>query len=344
MNIAVISLTENGRLLSEHIASNVGAEHSATRYCYSEHSDGNCITFISLRGLIGKLFMRYDALVFVCAVGIAVRVCAPCIISKMSDPAVLAVDDGGNFAVSVLSGHLGGANTLTRQIADIVGAVPVITTATDARGMFSPDIFAKANRLVICDMTAAKKVAAAMLNGDTVGVRCSYPHSPLPDGMTEADSGSIGICISADPDETPFDVTLKLLPKNIIVGVGCKRGTPCERIEAHIERVFAENGLDTRRISGLATIDIKAGEAGLKRFCKKYSLPLFTFTADELMGVQGEFSSSDFVKDTTGADNVCERAAVCAGGQLTVPKTAENGITAAVSETPVYIDLERTDA
>jgi len=338
MNAAIISFTEDGRRISERLAAGMPG---CTRFCFYKHSDENAESFSGLSVLIADIFGGYNALVFISSVGIAVRAVAPHIRSKVTDPAVVAIDDCGKFAVSVLSGHLGGANGLAERIAGMVGAVPVITTSTDTHGLFSPDVFAKKNGLVITDMSAAKAVASALVNGEKVGVNCSYPNSEIPDELTECDRGKIGIRISGNANETPFETTLNLLPKNLIAGIGCKKGMSCDAITKHIMSVFSQNGLDIRRLSAVATIDIKAEEAGLKIFCEHLGLPLKTYTADELMRMVGDFSHSDFVEKTTGADNVCERAAVCAGGKLIVPKTAGNGVTAAVAELPVYIDFEK---
>ena len=338
MNAAIISFTEDGRRISERLAAGMPG---CTRFCFYKHSDENAESFSELSVLIADIFGGYNALVFISSVGIAVRAVAPHIRSKVTDPAVVAIDDCGKFAVSVLSGHLGGANGLAERIAGMVGAVPVITTSTDTHGLFSPDVFAKKNGLVITDMSAAKAVGSALVNGEKVGVNCSYPNSEIPDELTECDCGKIGIRISGNANETPFETTLNLLPKNLIAGIGCKKGISCDAITKHIMSVFSQNGLDIRRLSAVATIDIKAEEAGLKTFCEHLGLPLKTYTADELMRMVGDFSHSDFVEKTTGADNVCERAAVCAGGKLIVPKTAGNGVTAAVAELPVYIDFEK---
>lgn len=340
MKTAIISFTESGRLLSERIA----AAFEAERFCFHKHTDEYAKTFTELSALMPEIFGQNDALIFVGSVGIAVRAVAPYIRSKLTDPAVVTVDDRGKFAVSVLSGHIGGANELTKQLAEAVGAVPVITTSTDVHGKFAPDIFAKNNGLFICDMQAAKAVAAAVLNGDSVGFKCAYPHSQIPLELTECERGYIGICVADSEDEKPFDTTLNLLTKNMIVGVGCKKGIACDSITTHIMRIFRDNRLDIRRLAAVATIDIKANEPGLNEFCERFSLPLKTYSADELMSAEGDFAHSEFVEQTTGADNVCERAAVCAGGRLTVPKTAENGVTAAVAELPVFIGFERNDA
>ena len=340
MSVAVISFSENGRKLSAQIADGITG---VTRFGFYKYTDENAVLFTEISALISEIFGKFDALVFVCSVGIAVRGIAPHIVSKVTDPAVVAVDDCGKFAVSVLSGHFGGANDLARQIAKIIGAVPVITTATDSHGLFSPDMFAKKNGLVICDMSAAKAVAAVIVSGEKAGFRCSCPHSELPDELTENEDCKVGICVSDNAEEKPFETTLNLLPKNLIVGIGCKKGTSDEAITKHVMSVFSANKLDIRRLAGAATIDIKAGEAGLREFCDQFGLTLKTFTADELMSVSGEFSHSDFVAQTTGADNVCERAAVCAGGAPIVRKTAGNGVTAAVAELPVYIVFERNE-
>ena len=334
MSIAVISFTGSGRKLSERIAEKIP---DAKRFCFHKHTDENAESFTEISVLIESVFGEYDAFVFVSSVGIAVRAVASHLISKVTDPAVVAVDDSGKFAVSVLSGHLGGANELAEKIAAIIGAVPVITTATDSHGLFSPDMFAKKNGLVICDMNAAKTAAAMIVNGYKVGFRCCYPHTDLPDELTENEGCKVGICISDNADDKPFETTLNLLPKNLIAGIGCKKGTLNTSITTRVMSVFSVNDLDIRRLAGVATIDLKAEEPGLLEFCESFGLPLKSFSAEELMNVPGDFSHSDFVARTTGSDNVCERAAVCAGGSLIVRKTAGIGVTVAVAELPVRI-------
>ena len=134
-----------------------------------------------------------------------------------------------------------------------------------------------------------------------------------------------------------------MMPENIVVGIGCRKGTSREAIADSVKAVFAAERLDMRRISAVASIDIKAEEPGLREFCAGLGAVLLTFTAEELMRVKGSFAHSDFVLETTGADNVCERAVAAAGARLTVPKTAGNGVTCALGELPVYIDFEKED-
>lgn len=336
MKAAVISLTENGRVVSERIA---GANICDTaRYCLAKHCDDGAESFTDIEALTAELFGAFDALIFVCACGIAVRMTAPHIRSKQTDPAVIVVDDRGSFVIPILSGHLGGANAIAVRIAERIGAQAVVTTATDIGGSFSPDSFARANGLIIDDMDAAKAVAAAVLEGEPIGLVSEYECANIPDGLTVGEEARIGVYIGADRQKAPFPVTLRLIPKNIVLGIGCKRGTSAEAIV----RAVLESGIDIERVCAVSTIDIKSDEPGLLEFCAGRGLELFTYTADELMSVSGDFGGSEFVRSVTGADNVCERSAVlCSGGRLVREKYAAHGVTAAAAEKPLVIDFER---
>lgn len=341
MNIAIISVTEKGRRLSEHLSELLNGEHNVKRYCSEKNSDKTSEGFSDIYQLTAEIFRLNEALIFVCACGIAVRSIAPHIVSKTSDPAVIVVDDCGKYAIPILSGHLGGANPIAELIAEKIGAIAVITTATDIGGKFSPDSFARANGLIIKDMNAAKEIAAAVLNGERIGLYSDYPCANIPAEILRSEKGRIGMRISADLREKPFDITLNLVPRNIIVGIGCKRGAACDIIEKHISECLKKSGTDAVRLCAAATIDIKSEEAGLLEYCRKKHLKLYTYTARELMGVEGSFSKSDFVMKATGTDNVCERSVVRCGGRIILPKTSGNGVTAAIGELPTELDFER---
>ena len=340
MKAAIISLTENGRKLSAEIAENAGFLNSE-RCCFHSHSDGKSKSFESLSGLVSGIFNEYNALVFVCACGIAVRAIAPHLRSKTSDPAVIVIDDCGRFVIPVLSGHIGGANELARRLAELLGAQAVITTATDTGGHFSPDSFAAANGLIITDMSAAKAIAAAVLYGEKVGFASEYAYINMPEELAAGTDCRTGIYVGCE-DKNPFPVTLKLVPRNVVVGIGCKRGTACEAIENAVISALETPGIALERVCSAATIDLKADEAGLLEFCEKHGLKLTAYSAQELMGTAGEFTKSDFVKSVTGVDNVCERSAVrCSGGRLILGKTAADGVTVAAAEIPLTLDFER---
>ena len=342
MNIAVFSVTENGRQLSQRVSEMLRNEHKVSRYCFHKHTDDDAAVFWNIGSMVGRLFERSDAFVFVCACGIAVRAVTPYLGTKADDPAVIVMDDRGRFVIPVLSGHIGGANRLAEVIAEALGATAVITTATDIGGKFSPDSFAVANDLIITDLKAAKDIAAAVLDDEKIGFSSEYSHGGLPAELTEFGICRTGIYVGNDRNAQPFDVTLRLVPRNVVLGIGCKKGTPYETIQRAVDQTLERYQTDMRTVSKVATIDLKKNEEGLLAFCEKNGLELITYTAEELMSVSGDFEASDFVLETTGADNVCERSAVlCSGGKLIIRKNAVDGVTVAAAESPVYLDFER---
>ncbi len=339
MKTAIISITRSGRSVSEKIAFSLQAQHQCAQYAFEKYSGENTAAFSDLGCLVADIFGRYDALVFVCACGIAVRAIAPFISSKLTDPAVIAIDDQGKFAVSLLSGHIGKANALTLKIAGILKAVPVITTATDIGKKFSPDSFAVANKLHICEIEMAKEIAAAVLNDEKIGLKSDYAVENLP-GLF-AEQSDTGISISENFSDKPFKKTLHLVPENIVVGIGCKRNTDAEMLEGFILKNLEKNNIPIWRVCSVNTIDLKRDETAILMFAEKYDIPLQFFSAEQLMNVSGSFGRSDFVLKTTGADNVCERSACSDGAEIVAPKYAEKGMTIAIARLPVHIDFER---
>lgn len=339
MKTAIISITKNGTAISDKIASSFNNQHQCIRYSFEKYSDKNTVSFGSLSGLVSDIFSRFDALIFICACGIAVRTIAPFISSKITDPAVIAVDEQGIFVVSLLSGHIRKANALTKKIAAILGAVPVVTTATDIGGRFSPDSFAAANDLHICEMEMAKEIAAAVLNNEKIGIYSDYTVKNLPDIFVS--QSNIGIKISEDYSGDPFEKTLHLVPKNIVIGTGCKRNTDAEIFEQFILKNLRKHSIPIWRVHSVNTINLKKNENAICRFSEKYDIPLSFFSAEQLMAVQGNFSRSEFVLKTTGTDCVCERSACADGSRLIFTKYAENGMTIAAAELPVHIDFEK---
>ena len=348
MKIAVISLTEKGRRLSAEIKKTLTG-FEVCRYCLSSHSDGDAADFDKLSGGTGgtveKIWDSSDALIFVCACGIAVRSIAPLLRSKITDPAVIVIDDCGKFVIPILSGHIGKANELSRLLAEKLGSQAVITTATDIGGLFSPDSFAAANGLIVTDFEAAKRVAAAVLDGEKIGLISEYETANVPRDTfrtEKAEECRCGIYIGRDTHCRPFAVTLTLLPKNVILGVGCRKGASAEVISLTVTKALKNAAILPERICAAATIDIKRGEKGLLEYCDALGVTLYYYTAEELASADGDFSYSEFVKNVTGVDNVCERSAVLhSGGALIMSKFAQNGVTAAAAEKPVFLDFER---
>lgn len=282
------------------------------------------------RALYGEMFRTVDALVFVGSCGIAVRQIAPFVESKTHDPAVVVIDELGRFVIPLLSGHIGGANALAGELAEALGATAVITTATDINRKFSVDAWAARQGLAISSMAAAKAVSAAILEGE-VPIASDFPMvGEYPPGTVAGENGKVGIMLTFREKE-PFSCTLRLIPKILHLGIGCRRNTPEEAIQAAVEAVLLEHGIDRRGIKCAASIDLKKDEAGLLAFCRTWALPIEFYPAARLREVAGEFTPSAFVSSVTGVDNVCERSAMVGAERLVVKKTARSGVTVAVA-------------
>lgn len=284
----------------------------------------------ALPDYVGGVFDR-DALIFVGAAGIAVRAVAPHVASKRSDPAVLCLDEAGQFVIPILSGHIGGANRLARRLAGSLGATSVITTATDVNGRFSVDTWATEHGMAITFMPLAKKVSAEILTRDIPFWSDAERPGRLAEGLFWSDAGDLGVCVSVR-DLHPFDETLLLVPRALRVGIGCRRGTPAEAIREAVYKVLSDNGLRIEAVREAASIDVKSDEPGLLACCRELGWPVTFYTAEALNAVEGDFMPSAFVKRTVGVDNVCARAAAASGGRIIVPKTALNGVTVSVAE------------
>ncbi|MBP6021322.1 MAG: cobalamin biosynthesis protein [Candidatus Methanomethylophilaceae archaeon] len=278
-----------------------------------------------------------DAIVFVGAAGIAVRAIAPYVKDKKTDPAVVCVDDIGRFAISLLSGHIGGANRLTERIAAGIGATPVITTATDIHGRFAVDVFSTDNNMVFRGTKVAKDVSAWILDGKDVGFLSEYPYTgSMPPELKERSSGEIGITVSAKASPPRrFDETLVLIPKIHVFGIGCKRGATYEAVRSLFDEVLKSADIDVKSVRAIASIDLKEDEEAIKQLSAATGIPTVFFTSEELNDQPDiGFSKSDFVKSVTDVDCVCERAAMKASlnGRLVRGKVASNGVTAAVAQ------------
>ena len=318
MNIRLISFTDRGQRLANQLAE--GLNGTAMR----------CGQPLSLDDWTKDGFSVADALIFVGAAGIAVRAIAPYVRSKLHDPAVVVVDENGGFAVSLLSGHLGGANDVTRQAAKLCGAVPVITTATDRNGVFAVDSWARLQGCTVENPRCIKEISARLLSGETVRIASDWPISgAIPNGveLTEMQNYDVHLTITKTEESA-----LRIIPQIAVLGVGCKLGTPQAAIEQAFSELCEQENLCPEAFGLVCSIDRKAEEPGLLAFCRAHSLPFVTYSAEQLMQAKGAFSASPFVRKITGVDNVCERSAVLgSGGTLFVKKRAGNGVTMAAA-------------
>lgn len=291
-----------------------------------------------------KHFQTDEGIVFVGACGIAVRSIAPQIVSKKSDPAVLVIDECGQFVISLLSGHLGGANELALKAAEILDAQPVVTTATDLHRRFAVDVFAKKNGCEILFLKAAKEVSAALLAGEPVGFYSEFPlNGPLPDGLTECSEDGIpltggtapetGVAVTIHPFCLPFASTTQVVPPVLTLGMGCRKNKEAEIIKREAENCLAESDIYRQAVRTLASISLKKDEPGLNALAEEWKIPFVTYTEKELKEVKGEFTPSAFVRTITGVENVCERSAVLGSdnGRLITKKTGRDGVTTALA-------------
>ena len=302
---------------------------------------------LSTREWAGECFQKEDGIIFVGACGIAVRSIAPYIVSKKFDPAVLVVDECGKYAISLLSGHLGGANLLTEEVSEILGAQAVITTATDLHDQFSVDVFAKANGCELPDLKMAKNVSAAILAGEKVGFYSEFPtEGSLPNGLVLCDEGGIplsgqekkepmkrGIVVTIRQGCRPFSENCPVVPGAVVLGLGCKKGKEAEIIRQAVKNCLRDGDVSPLALSKVCSIDLKKEEPGILAFVQELGIPFETYSGEELMDVAGKFTKSEFVKKVTGVDNVCERSAVLGSslGEIIGKKTCFEGVTTALA-------------
>lgn len=289
-----------------------------------------------------KLFPRFNCHIMILSIGAAVRLIAPLLQNKKVDPAVVCVDDDSRFSIPILSGHVGRGNAFGLRVAEILGATPVVTTASDVRNTLMVDILGRDLGWVLDDVDRnVTKGCAAVVNENRVafiqetGEPNWWPEdTPLPKGVeyfTDLDSVNPAdfeiLLIATDRDiqkthPDHFASCVIYRPKSLVLGIGCDSNTPAELMERGIQRFFQENGLSIRSVKGLFTIDKKRGEKAILELSRAYNWPVAFFTPEELDGVPHIENPSDVVKKYVGTKGVSEPAAILGSGsdRLLVPK------------------------
>lgn len=255
-------------------------------------------------------FAECEQLVCFLATGAVVRLVAPLLADKTSDPGVVCVDEGGRFAVSLVGGHGGGANELAREVGALLGAEPVVTTATDSVGLPGLDT------LGLPVEGSVATVSRALLDGEPVSLEAEFawPLPPLP----TAPEGAYTIRLT-DRDVTAGEREVLLRPPSLVVGVGASRGAPADEVLGLVEAALRDAGLSPKSVAGLATVDAKAEEPGIVAAAERLGVPLVTYSAEELAGVEVP-NPSDAPLAAVGTPSVAEAAALVGGGELLVPK------------------------
>jgi cobalt-precorrin 5A hydrolase len=347
--IAIWVITPNGIKLSEMLLRKFPESDVYVSQKIAETPFGH-LSFQSLSETLSHKFDQYCGHIFIMSTGIVVRVIAPLVKSKLEDPAVVVVDDQANHAISLLSGHLGGANALTLRIADIIDADPVITTATDVNRIPAIDVLAKELNLLIENPRTIKTVNMALLKGEKILVHdpfglvgSSMPHiEPFIYGGTTKHLENHcrvneferlpGIYVDDVIVDLPPQV-LVLRPASLAAGIGCNRNTGMEEMKALLEAVLENHNLAASSLTSLASIEVKSDERGLLSLAETLDLPLVFYTRQELNQVKEIKNPSIVVEKHVGVKSVCEAAAILAtqNGTLIVPKQSTQNVTVAIA-------------
>ncbi|NFB14051.1 cobalt-precorrin 5A hydrolase [Clostridium botulinum] len=291
----------------------------------------------NFKEIVKKSFQDYDAIIFISSTGIAVRAIAPFIQSKDKDPAVIVIDSTGRYVISLLSGHLGGANELTEKIAKTIGAEPIITTATDNLNIKAPDIIAKENNLVIEDLKKAKDIAALLVNGQKVAFIDEEDLVNFPKGYTydiESAKGIVFVTNKLHVDETFLNnkCILKLIRKNIVLGIGCRKNYDDITMKENVIKVLKEENIDLKSINSIVSVEIKKDENAIKELSKFLGCSFITYSIEEIKKVEHKFKGSDFVRKTIGVGSVCEPSIELKGGKIIKEKQKLTGMTLAIGK------------
>ena len=337
---AIIALTRNGASMARRLAGSLDCE--STLFIdrrFREDADSGETFDLPVRPVVERAFVGYSSLVIFLSVGATVRLLAPLLESKQVDPAVVCVDDSGSFCVSLISGHVGGADRLAQEIAQHLGARAVITSASHASGTLAVDLLGREfNWRLVAHSNAVTRASSAVINGQPIGIwqgageQGWWPQeTPLPQNITvypglgdlaaSACSAALLITDRTDALDTLLadKITVVYRPRSLVVGMGCRKGVPVEELESLLAEAFAENALSLECLADIATAEIKRGEPGLEQLAERHGVPLSFLQADALNQVFETIPSSITSKSErahrlVGVWGVAEPAALLIAG------------------------------
>ena len=347
MTLAIVAITAGGAKLARRL----GAELPEARVYLPEkfrQSDGCSYFTQSLAVWLPQLFANVEQLICIMATGIVVRILGPVLQGKDQDPAVVVMDEAGQYAISLLSGHLGGANDLARRLAAVSAATAVITTATDVNNLPAWDQLARDAGLQVEPIAHLKTLNRLLLEGGKIALvdrrrRIAAAFSALP-GVTLYDnfaaasgSSAAGLVFVTHrflPHLQQQPQMLALRPRDLVVGIGCNRGTSADEIEQAVRQKLKQAFLAFASIGCVASIDAKQDEVGLLEFAQRNKFPLEFHGADQLNNVEMVSPVSIYAQKAVGAKGVCEPAALLSSGlgPLLIRKQKIGNLTLAVAE------------
>lgn len=338
LKVALITLTHGGLQLADKLREyNPNIEIFTHRKCQYEYVK---LIELPLRDNIKGLMDEYDMLVFIMATGIVVRLIAPYIKHKSIDPGVIVIDEQGKYVISLLSGHLGGANEYTRELAEFLHAHPVITTASDVNNTMAVDIMAMKLNCYIDDFEDAKIVTSNIVNGDNIGIISnSNIDIDLPKQFITIDNHNVSQSIDKhnikgliviDYNKIEADIPISYLyKKDITLGIGCRRGKTREEITKELVPLLKREDINIKSISRISTVEVKKDEVGIIELARTLKVPMDIITIDRIMEIQHLFEGSKFVEKTIGVTCVSEPCGYISSnkGDCILNKVKANGIT-----------------
>ncbi len=351
MTLAIIAITSGGASLARKLHSQAEEAELWLPEKFRRSDETNYYAE-KLADLLPQLFTRVDGLVCIMATGIVVRLLAPYLKSKDQDAAVVVCDEAGEHAISLLSGHLGGANELASEIAEILGGRAVITTATDVNQLPAFDEVARRRNMAVEPLSRIKLLNRLLLEQRPItlvdaegSVAATYQDIPsvsssrsfataLQQEMAGETEGLVFVSNRYLRQLEDQENLLALRPRNLVVGIGCNRDTSAAEIEAVVRQTLQNAFLAFASIGIVVSIEAKQDEAGLLEFAERARLPLQFFSAEELNAIDAPSPASVYVQQAVGAKGVCEPAALmaAAGGRLLVKKKKSGNVTVAVAE------------
>ena len=326
MKIAIITITKNSKDLASKIQENLINDPTVT---------GVDIFHKNVKKTLKSIFSKYDCIIGIMATGIMVRSICGLIESKLEDPAVLVMDDAGKHVISLISGHLGGANEITKKIAEITGADPVITTATDVNGKLGIDSLAKKYYLNIENPEGIKNINSALVRGEFPELLVPSRFNFILDDLQVKSSYN-----GSESGENEFKVLfgnteIVLRPKKIVVGIGARKNISKENVESAITDAMNTLKLPVLRIDVISTGEMKRNERGIIEVVSEFGIPFEIVPLDKLKNFNFDgYSKSSFVKKKFGIYGVCEPVALIAAGKnsrLALKKMSSNGVTVAIA-------------
>lgn len=331
MKLAFWSVTRNaGKKILEY-KNKLNDNFSIDLYTLQKFQIENTITIDNFTETLNEKFKDYDAHIFIMATGIVVRKISNLIKSKDIDPAVIVIDEAGNFCISLLSGHLGGANELTNILAKYLNLIPVITTSSDISGKIAVDTISQKLKSKIDNLEKAKNVTALIVDGKNVDLL--LPKNVF---VKEINSSSSGLIINSNKKNIEIS---RIYPKNIILGIGCRKNILEENIKNAVNEVLTKNNIAIESVKKIASIDIKKDEKGLLDFAKNLNVDLEFIESEKIKKVEEQFKKSTFVLKNVGVSSVSAPAAFLASnknGKFIEEKFILNGVTVSIYEEEIY--------